>query len=162
MNNFAQNKTLVVYYSHSGNTKQVAEMIAAQTNAGIFRLEPVNAYPQDYTSVCDVAKKEIKANYLPDLKSLPEQLDTYDTIFVGTPNWWSTMAPPVATFLSQTKWSGKVLIPFCTHGGGGVGRIFSDMKKLASEAVCLDGFSVNGTQAKSSKSLINEWLKKII
>ena len=94
-------KILVVYFSHSGNTRTVAEQITRSTGADLFEIQPQEAYPTDYHSVVDQAKKEINTNHRPALKNDVQDFDKYDIIFVGSPNWWSTIAPPVATFLER-------------------------------------------------------------
>ena len=157
----SQSKTLVTYFSHSGNTKVVAEYIQDMTGADIFRIEPADEYPQDYKTLCDQAKKEINEHYYPNLKNSIESIASYDTIFVGTPNWWNTMAPPVATFLTLYNFDGKVIIPFCTHGGGGKGHIFEDMTNLCPNSEFKEGYSVNGDLVNDCKSDVKKWLKKV-
>lgn len=95
------NKTLVVYYSHSGNTKKLAGKIAELTGADLLELVPEQAYPQDYNTVVEQAKREIQTGFYPKLKNKLPELAQYDVILAGTPNWWSTMAPPVGSFLKD-------------------------------------------------------------
>lgn len=92
---------LVVYYSHSGNTKKLAEQIAGLTGADLLELHPMQEYPRDYNTVVAQAKEDIRKGFSPALQTPIPPLDQYDTILVGTPNWWSTMAPPVKTFLQS-------------------------------------------------------------
>ena len=113
----APKKMLVAYFSHSGNTRTVAEQIREATGADIFEIEPAAAYPTNYQAVVDQAKKEVNSGFKPALKSKPENLGKYDIIFVGSPCWWYTIAPPVATFLSSYDLSGKTIAPFMTHEG---------------------------------------------
>lgn len=117
-------KILVVYFSHSGNTRTVAEQITRSTGADLFEIQPQEAYPTDYHSVVNQAKKEINTNHRPALKNDVQDFDKYDIIFIGSPNWWSTIAPPVATFLERHDFSGKTIVPFMTHGGGRFGILF--------------------------------------
>ncbi len=154
----SQNKTLVAYYSWSGKTKTIANFIQELTGADIFCIEPLDAYIQDYSACCDQAKEEINRGYHPELKDTVENIEQYDTIYIGTPNWWSTMAPPVATFLASHDLKGKTVIPFCTYGGGGKGHIFTDMNKLCPEVNTLKGFVCSGSIAKSAKNEIKTWL----
>lgn len=156
-------KILVVYYSWSEgkNTKAIAQQIQKTTGGDIFEIVPVNDYPIDYQACVDQAKKEINEGFKPGLKSKINNIESYDIIFVGTPNWWSTMAPPVATFLSEYNLEGKTVVPFCTHGGGGKARCFSDMEKFCEKSTLLEGLVVSGGNAKSSQNEVDKWLKEI-
>lgn len=128
------NKTLVVYFTRSGRTRQVAHWIQEAAKAALVELKTVTPYPTGYQAVVDQARKEIDDGVKPVLQTKVDNFAQYDTIFVGTPNWWSTMAPPVATFLASYDFTGKTVIPFVTHGGGGEARCASDMKKLCPKA----------------------------
>jgi len=110
--------------------------------------------------VVEQAKKEIQAGYHPAIKTQIPNLDAYDTIFVGSPNWWSTIAPPIATFLMQKDMSSKTIVPFCTHGGGGMARVAQDIEKLCPNASVLDGFEIYGDGDGSAQAKLSAWLKK--
>lgn len=163
VNTFAQSqtakKTLIVYYSWGGNTRNMAEQIKGYTNADIFEIVPTTAYPKDYTDCTKQAKKEIEANFKPTLKSKPNNLDAYDTIIVGSPNWWGTIAPPVASFLSSYNFKGKTILPFITHEGSRMGRSVESIKQLCPGATILEGLPIRGSSVKSSGSEIQKWLK---
>ncbi|WP_371371159.1 flavodoxin [Sporomusa aerivorans] len=150
---------LIVYYSHSGNTRKLAKLIEQETGGTLFELVPEKAYPGDYNTVVEQAKKEIQAGFRPELTTKVKDIATYDTVFVGTPNWWSTIAPPVATFLESYDLSGKNVVPFCTHGGGGSGHIEATVKKLCSDSTMLSLLSVYGGTVTDSQ--VESWLKKI-
>jgi flavodoxin len=154
-------KTLVVYYSASGNTREIANQIKDIAKADIFEIQPVDAYPAEYRPLTEVAKKEIEAEYKPAIKSKIENIADYDVVFVGSPCWWSTIAPPVATFLSEYDLSGKTIVPFMTHEGSGLGRSVSDIKKLAPSATILSGRAFRGSDAKSAKGDVAEWLEEL-
>lgn len=100
-------------------------------------------------------------DYKPPIKTKIEDIEKYDIIFVGTPNWWSTIAPPVATFLTQHNLSGKTIIPFITHGGGGQGRVVSDIKRLCPESKVLEPLSIYEGGSTDLREKILEWLKKL-
>jgi len=146
---------LVVFYSHSGVTKKVAEQIHAKVGGDIHEIVEQNPYPRDYNTVVEQAKREIAQGYRPPLKSEVPDLSKYDVIFVGSPNWWSTIALPVATFLTSANFTDKMVIPFITHGGGGLNRTVSDIKKLAQGATVLDGFDANNA------ARLSVWLKSL-
>jgi len=148
-----------VYYSHSANTRKLTKVIEQETGGIICELLPEKAYPSDYNTVVEQAKKEIQTGFHPKLKTKVEDLASYDAVFVGTPNWWSTIAPPVATFLESYDLSGKNVVPFCTHGGGGSGHIEATVKKLCPDSTVLSALSVYGGVANDSQ--VESWLKKI-
>ncbi|WP_371380996.1 flavodoxin [Sporomusa aerivorans] len=149
---------LIVYYSHSGNTRKLAKLIAEETCGKLCELVPEKAYPDDYSTVVEQAKKEIQAGFKPELKTKVQDLAAYDTVLVGSPNWWSTIAPPVAAFMESYDLSGKNVVPFCTHGGGGSGHIEAIVKKLCPDSAVLSVLSVYDDTAKASQ--VEAWLKK--
>lgn len=136
----AEKTILVAYYSHSGNTKKVAELIHSQLGGDVFEIVPTKAYPNDYNSLVQVGKQEKEQNIYPEINENGD-LTAYDTIFVGTPVWWYTMAGPLKTFLKENDFAGKTIVPFCTHGGGGASNTYSDIKKLAPAADVLEGYT---------------------
>jgi flavodoxin len=154
-------KILVVYYSWSGNTRAVAQQIQSLTEADIFEIKPVKPYPEDYNECVKQARKEIDDGYKPELSGMVENIAQYDIIFVGSPNWWSTIAPPVATFLSQNDLSGKTIIPFCTHGGGRQANLFKDIAKLCPHSTTKKGFVVDGSTARRAKPEVKKWLQEL-
>ena len=100
-------KVLVAYFSHSGNTRAMARQIAEATGGDLFEIVPAAAYPAEYGAVVDQAKKEIGGGVRPALKGRLPDVGAYDVIFVGSPCWWSTVAPPVAPFLADCDWAGR-------------------------------------------------------
>ena len=152
-------KSLIVYYSHSGTTRRLAELITRETGGDLLELVPETAYPQDYNTVVAQAKRELQSGHRPAPKTALPDLSAYDMVFVGTPNWWSSPAPPVLTFLEQAEMKGATVAPFCTHGGGGSGHIRRDMEKASHGAVFLPELSIYGDSGKAAD--IQKWLKKI-
>lgn len=152
---------LIAYLTHSGNTRTIANFIHNVVGGITFEVQPEVPYPNSYNAVVEQAKKEIKAGYKPALKTDFDSIEAYDTIFIGSPNWWSTIAPPIATFLSAHDWSGKTVVPFCTHGGGGQARVIKDIGKLCPGATVLDGFDVYGSGSGDTQAKISAWLRKI-
>ena len=155
----APKKMLVAYFSHSGNTRTVAEQIREATGADIFEIEPAAAYPTNYQAVVDQAKKEVNSGFKPALKSKPENLGKYDIIFVGSPCWWYTIAPPVATFLSSYDLSGKTIAPFMTHEGSRMGHSEADIKKLCTTATVENGLAIHGGNVANSENEIKNWVE---
>lgn len=108
----ADNKTLVVYFSWSGNTEEMASYIAEQTDGDLYEIEPKVAYPTDYNETGDIAKVERNENARPEIANLPASIDEYDTILVGYPIWWHTAPMIIGTFLESYDLSGKEIYPF--------------------------------------------------
>ncbi len=155
-------KILVVYFSHTGKTRSVANNIAQATGADILELVPTAPYPADYDSVVAQAKREIGENFLPDLKSAIPDVSGYDTFFIGSPCWWGTIAPPVATFLSKSDLTGKKIAPFMTHEGSGLGRSADDIHKKAAGATLLEGFAFRGGAAnKYAADDVARWVRSL-
>lgn len=153
-------KALVVYYSYTGNTRTLAEQIRQSVAGDIFELQPATPYSSDYDAVVNQGKKEVESGYKPLLKEKVANLSSYDVIFVGTPIWWYTIAPPVATFLAETDLAGKKIIPFYTHGGYGAGHSLQDIKKFAPKAQVLDELVLRGN-SKYDQQEITTWLSKV-
>lgn len=154
-------KSLVLYYSWSGNTRKIAELIARKTGTDLRELQPENAYPQNYDDVLNQAKREIQGKWYPALRPLNMDWDTYETVYLGTPNWWSTMAPPVASFLNEVMPTEKSIAPFCTHGGGGAGHIAKDMARFCIGCDVLPLLTVQGDGGAQAERLVEQWLKQI-
>ena len=119
---------LVVYYSYSGITRRLAEDIALITDGNLRELKPQKPYSFSYNTAVKEARKEIEKGYCPPLIQGAETIENAEVIFIGSPNWLKTFAPPVLSFLRTVDLSGKTIIPFCTHGGGGFGRMIEDYK----------------------------------
>ena len=154
-------KILIAYFSHSGNTRLMAQQIKDATGGSLYEIQALKNYPTDYQTVVDQAKKEINANYKPALKTKIQNIESFDVIFIGSPNWWSTIAPPVATFLSDYNLKGKTIVPFMTHGGGGMGRSVSEIKKLCPQSTVLEGLPINGRMVRRSEENVTNWLRDI-
>lgn len=152
-------KQIVVFYSWSGNTRRIAELIAAQTGADLLELEPQTPYPSNYRAVVEQGKDEVQRGYRPALKPYDCNLTEYDTVYIGTPIWCGTMAPPLASFLSENSFEGKTVLPFCTHGGGGKGYLDQDVKKLCAGACIADICAVYQDGGHSAEKEISAWVK---
>lgn len=154
-------KVLTVYYSRSGNTRELARQIHAMTGGDIIELETVQPYPEEYRSTTEQAKKELEANFYPPLKVTVDDIGAYDLILVGSPSWWATFASPVRGFLAQHDFSGKKLSPFITHEGSRLGKSIQDMKMLCPGSTVLDGLAVRGSNVKDAQNDISEWLQRL-
>ena len=152
-------KVLEAYFSHSGNTREVARQISEATGGDLFEIVPATPYPTEYRAVVDQGKKEIEAGVRPALKNPVGDLSQYDVIFVGSPCWWSTVAPPVATFLADCDWAGKTVVPFMTHEGSRMGRSEEDIRKLCAGATLLGGLPLRGGAVKDSRDVVRKWVQ---
>ena len=159
--NSQNTKILVAYYSWGGNTRTAAEKIKAQTGADLIEIIPKTAYPTDYSECVAQARKETKADFRPAIKTKVENINDYDVILIGTPNWCSTIAPPVATFLSENNLDGKTVALFVTHGGGGLSRCEADMRKLTGDAKVMKSGVFSGSKISAADKEISQWLKDI-
>lgn len=151
---------LIAFFSYTEHTRKIAKKIQAVTGGDLFEIRPAQAYADDYDTTERQARKEAKEGFLPGLAEVPVNLADYDTFFIGTPNWFNKAAPPVATFLADNDFTGKTIVPFCTHGGNGAARVSADIGKYlgASHLMeCLDLYEDGGRDADGK---IREWLKR--
>ncbi len=156
-------KILIAYYSWSGNTRYAAEQIQKMTGGTIFEIKPAKAYPSDYSACVDQAKQECRDEFKPELATKVADFAKYDVIFVGTPNWWSTMAPPVRSFLSSYDFSGKTVIPFVTHGSGGMARCERDMQKACPKAAFFGkGGAFSGGSIRNAGDALRKWVDEVV
>lgn len=159
-------KTAVVYYSWSGNTRFAAETIAKKAGAGIFEIKAETPYNSNFNKCCDEAKPECQGKKLRPIKPIEGlDLSKYDIIFVGTPNWWGTMAPPVRTWVTQSKdaLNGKTVCLFQTHGGGGMQRVGKDFVEVVGDAAkVLPPKAFSGSSIKSSVTSLEAFVSERI
>ena len=152
---------LVLYFSMSGNTEAVANIIHDEVGGDIIRLETVQTYPEDYDDLVDYAQEEQQDNARPELSTTIDNIDQYDTIFLGYPNWWGDMPMPIYTFLDNYDLSGKTIAPFITHGGSGLSGTPSNIQEEEPDATVTEGLSIYGDDAENSQSDVREWLNSI-
>ena len=154
-------KVLIIYFSRSGNTREIANQIHEIIGGDITELQTVEPYPDEYDAVTKQAKQELNSGYKPALKTKVENVWSFEVIFVGSPNWWSTISSPVRTFLSEYDLSGKSIAPFITHEGSGLGRSVTDIATLCPNSTMLSGLAVRGRDAKTAQGQVAEWLHKL-
>lgn len=168
------NKILIVYYSRKGenyvnssikdlkegNTKIIAKMIADITGGDLFEIDTVKEYPRDYYECIEVAKDELRQQARPQLKAYLKDPVKYDTVFIGYPNWWGTMPMAVCAFLERCDLGGKMILPFCTNEGSGMGKSESDLRKLCPGSKIEKGLSIHGAEAAGSRDLVEKWVKR--
>jgi len=171
--NKSGNHSLVAYFSlageqygvgviEEGNTSIIAHMIAEQTGADLFEIEPVTPYPTSHSELLDVSREEMANNARPEIAGTVDNMDDYDTIFIGYPNWWGDMPMIVYNFLESYDLSGKTIVPFCTHGGSGLSDTESTIADITGGTM-KDGFAIPGTTAQNDRDTarneVTQWLK---
>lgn len=142
----------------TGNTGVVANMIAESTGAELFSIQTVEKYPASYDETIDPGQQERNADARPELTALPENLDAYDVIFLGFPNWWGDMPMAMYSFLDQVDLSGKTIVPFVTSGGSGFSSTVSAIEGLEPGATVQEGLSLRDSSVTDAQDQINEWL----
>jgi flavodoxin len=154
-------KILVAYFSWGGNTRGIAQQIHQQIGGDIFEIVPAQPYSSNYNTVLDEALRDQRAQARPALKNKVEDMGRYDVIFIGYPNWWASIPMPVATFLESYDFSGKTVVPFCSHGGGRLGQSVAAIAKLCPKSTILEALSVHYSGGSSLPGDITAWLRKI-
>jgi flavodoxin len=155
------NKILVAYFSWGGNTRGIAREIHKKVGGDLFEIEPVKPYSSNYNTVLDEAQREQREAARPALKTHVQNMGQYDVVFIGYPNWWASIPMPIASFLEEYDFSGKKIVPFCSHGGGRLGQSVSAITKLCPQSTILEALSVHYSGGGSLGSDIDAWLRKI-
>lgn len=153
--------TLILYFSMSGNTETVANYIHEEIGGDIVKLETVQTYPEDYDELVDYAREEQRDNARPELETTIENIEQYDTIFLGYPNWWGDMPMPIYSFLDQYDLSNKTIAPFITHGGSGLSGTPANIANEEPDAVVTEGLAINGDDVDDCQDEVNEWLNEL-
>ena len=156
-----EGETLVAYFSWSGNTQKMAEIIARETGADLFEIATVTPYTDDYNELLDIAQQEQGEDARPELNAQVENWDSYDTIFVGYPNWWSDAPMAVYTFLESYDFTGKTLIPFNTSASGGFGRSLTGIEESAAGATILEGLDLTEGELEDAENRVATWLDSL-
>ena len=145
----------------TGNTGVVADMIAQATGADLFSIRTVEQYPDTYDATIDQGQQEQSDGARPELATHLENLDSYDTIFLGFPNWWGDMPMAVYSFLDEVDLSGKTVIPFVTSGGSGFSNTISTIQQMEPQATVQEGLSISGSSATGAQQQVESWLSEL-
>ena len=151
-------RILIAYYSWSGSTEGIAKILQEKTGGRLYRITPVDEYSENYSTCLKRAREEIRAGIMPELKDTLQGPGDFDTLFIGSPNWCSTMAPPVLSFLNSGVFHDVRIIPFLSHGGGGKGRYIEDVRRSCPGALIageLDLYGTSGAEQAVSALLQN-------
>ena len=165
--------TLIAYFSRAdenyfggamryvkvGNTEIVVNLMKDMIDADTFKIEMKTPYSPFYMTCIDQAKKDLRDKARPELVSMPESIDAYDTIVLAYPNYWGTMPMAVYTFLEHFDFSGKTILPLCTNEGSGMGGSEREIQKTCPNADLKKGLPITGSQAANAKPSVERWLK---
>lgn len=153
-----RSRTLVVYFSESGNTRNMANIISELSGADLVEIEMQHPYSDDYSTLLDEAEWDLIANVRPPLRTRIDNMDEYDTVLVGYPNWYAILPMPVYSFLESYNFSGKWIIPFCSHGNGMLGETVANICKSCPGANVRGALSVTYSGGTSLRNEIQSWL----
>ena len=143
-----------------GNNQYIAQIIQQETGGDLFSIETVQEYPTTHDPLLEFAYNEKADNARPELATQIENLDSYDVIFLGFPNWNADLPMPLYTFLEEYDFSGKTIIPFTTHGGSGFSRTIQTISELQPNAtVIFDGLSISRNSVSGAESDVIDWVK---
>lgn len=165
-------KSLIAFYSRKGsnyagskivnlpvgNTAVIAAKLKTLTGGTLFEIDTVQKYPDDYTETTEISKVELKNNARPELIAKVDDMNQYDVIYLGYPNWWSTMPMAVFTFLESYDFAGKTIVPFCTHEGSGLGHSEKDIKTACPHSTVLHGLAIRGSFVTGADEDLRKWL----
>ncbi|MBO4831633.1 MAG: NAD(P)H-dependent oxidoreductase [Oscillospiraceae bacterium] len=165
-------KTLIAFFSRAdenyfagamryvkvGNTEIVVDLMKEIVDADVFRIEMKEPYSPVYMTCIEEAKRDLRAKARPELVSLPESVDGYDTVVLAYPNYWGTMPMAVYTFLEAFDLTGKTILPLCTNEGSGMGSSEREIRKTCPGADVRSGLPITGSRAADSKADVERWL----
>ena len=169
-------KILVVYFSRTGeeynvgtitkgNTAIVAEFIAQKVGANTFEIKAETPYPDGYEECTALAKRELESNARPKFVANVDNRAQYDTVFIGFPIWWGAVPRVLLTFLEANDFSGKTIVPFCTHGGSGLAGTEREIAEACPNAKLLDGLAIVGKQCQDAPDAVRKdvdaWLTSL-
>lgn len=152
-------RVLIAYFSLSGNTRLIARDIQNLVGGDLFEIKTVRQYGPDFDAAVEQAREDLRTNARPELVSKVTNMQAYDVVFVGFPNWVGTMPMAVYSFLEQHNFTGKKIVPFCTHGTSGVGNTVSDLKKLNLQAEIQPHIGIYRNDVKTAETVVAEWLR---
>lgn len=152
-------RVLVAFYSRTGNTAVVARQIRRTQDATLFEIQTRRPYPEDYETTVEQARRETAQGYLPALGSVVADLGRYDRIYLGMPIWGMTVPPVIRSFLRAHDFSGKVVVPFITHGGYGVGNSQEVLRAHLPSSDLKPAFSMEADQERRTLEQVSGWLE---
>lgn len=167
---------LIMYFSRSGdnyvngsvkkltvgNTEVAANILQKMTGTELFKIEPIKKYSADYYVCIDEAKQDLQRGARPKLETYPDNLNEVDVLYLGYPNYWGTMPVAVFTLLGQYDFTGKTIMPFCTHEGSGMGKSENDLRQICPTATIKTGLPIKGSEVRKSYELFGHWIRNVM
>lgn len=145
----------------TGNTAIMAGYVEEVTGGDLFSIVVTNPYPSDYDECLNRANREKSQNARPELKYSVENMDEYDIVFLGYPNWWYTIPMAVHTFLESYDFEDKTVIPFCAHGTGGLASTVRDIRSAIPKATVLDALGISRSDMRNAETKVKSWLNNL-
>ena len=169
MTDLKNRKSIVIYFSRAdenyavgyiekGNTEVIAEYIKNLIGADLFKVERKKPYAKDYNSCIKEAQIEQERNERPELLKVLPSVDDYEVVYIGAPVYWGVLPQPMLTQLEKLNWKGKIVRPFTTHEGSGLGNIPNQLKSICKGAEALNGLAIRGASVHSAKNRVEEWI----
>ena len=166
---------LIAYYSRAGenyfggayrriavgNTEKAANMPAELTGGELYKIEQEQPYSEDYKTCIAEAKADLQKKARPEVLNLPDDLDAYDEIYLGYPNYWGTMPMAVYTFLEHYDFTGKTIPTYCTHEGSRLSHTEQDIQKAAPQARVTKGPAIHGSSVDGAKAALENWIQEV-
>ena len=159
--NSPERTMLIANFSHTGNTALVAEQIHSLTHGDMHRIRTVEVYPAEHDPCSELAGRQLRAGYRPELASRVDNMASYSIVFLGYPIWWHTMPMACWTFLESYDFTGKTIVPFCTHGGDGFANSPADIRALCPQTTVLEGYHTRNVHAGRMSRDVSDWLRRI-
>lgn len=153
-------KVLVVYFSHTGNTRTVAGYIHDTVKSDLVEIQTADDYTEDYDTLLAQIREEVAAEYCPPLTTKIEDLSSYDVIFIGYPIWVETAAPPVRSFLTTHDLAEKTVVPFCTSGTSSAEASYRLVRSLCPQSTVLEGMQIRRGTYDTAYERVIAWLQK--
>lgn len=153
-------KILIVSYSYSGNTHRIAREIQKLSDGDLCEIYPWQPYPMSFPELLAQVRQEVRSNYRPRLLPQPYFPKEYGVIFVGSPNWCGTIAPPLASWLYHNNLAGKILLPFSSHCGGVPGNMQRDVGRLCPKSDVREVLSIINDGGDSLSGRVRLWMEK--
>lgn len=154
-------RTLVAWFSRSGNTQVIAGQIARSLQADRFEILPARPYPDDYFETVEQAQQERDIGFEPPLSAFVEGIDGYESLYLGFPIWGMTAPSVVRSFLSAHNLAGKTIVPFITHGGYGLGDSLEVVARHAPQARLVEGLAMERPQERQTIERVTQWLEQL-
>lgn len=154
-------KVLVVYFSHTGNTRTIAGYIHDTVKSNLMEIKTADTYTDDYDTLLAQIREEVASEYCPPLTTKIEDIASYDVVFIGYPIWVETAAPPIRTFLTIHDLTGKTVVPFCTSGTSSAEASYRLVRSLCPKSTVLEGIQIRRGTYDTAYERVVAWLQRI-